>query len=147
MVSVSNFNKIKIVTLAQSGMSQAEISMDLRIPKSTISSILQKWRQNGTIERRQGSGTSSTSTAEEDNMLLNRLRNSPFMTAVEAVNTNGCSGSFRIVRRGVRASELKNHVAVRKLSLTPMHREARMAFCLEHLTRDDAFWGSSHLFR
>jgi hypothetical protein len=87
MVSVSNFNKIKIVTLAQSGMSQAEISMDLRIPKSTISSILQKWRQNGTIERRQGSGTSNTSTAEEDNMLLNRLRNSPFMTAVETVNT------------------------------------------------------------
>jgi hypothetical protein len=45
MPSVSNFNKIKIVTLAQRGMSQ--ISMDLRIPKSTISSILQKWRQNG----------------------------------------------------------------------------------------------------
>jgi transposase len=66
MPSVSNFNKIKIVTLAQRGMSQAQISMDLRIPKSTISSILQKWRQNGTIdiERRQGSGRPSTSTAE-----------------------------------------------------------------------------------
>jgi transposase len=47
MPSLSNFNKIKIVTLAQRGMSQAQISMDLRIPKSTISSILQKWRQNG----------------------------------------------------------------------------------------------------
>jgi transposase len=47
MPSVSNFNKIKTVTLAQRGMSQAQISMDLRIPKSTISSILQKWRQNG----------------------------------------------------------------------------------------------------
>jgi hypothetical protein len=57
-------------------MSQAEISMDLR------------WRQNETIERRQGSGRPSTSTAEDDNMLLNRLRNSPFMTAVEAVNTS-----------------------------------------------------------
>jgi transposase len=78
MPSVSNFNKIKIVTLARRGMSQAEISMDLRIPKSTISSILQKWRQNETIERRQGSGRPSTSTAGEDNMLLNRLRNSPF---------------------------------------------------------------------
>jgi uncharacterized Zn ribbon protein len=31
MPSVSNFNKIKIVTLAQRGMSQAQISMDLRI--------------------------------------------------------------------------------------------------------------------
>jgi transposase len=87
MLSVSNFNKIKIVTLAQSGMSQAEISMDLRIPKSTISSILQKWRQNGTIERRQGSETSSTSTAEEDNMILNRLRNSPFQTTTVKYGT------------------------------------------------------------
>jgi transposase len=93
MPSVSNFNKIKIVTLAQRGMSQAQISMDLRIPKSTISSILQKWRQNGTIERRQGSGRPSTFTAEEDNMLLNRLRNSPFMTAVEG-------GDKQIQRKG-----------------------------------------------
>jgi transposase len=81
MPLVSNFNKIKIVTLAQKGISQAEISMDLRIPKITISSIHQKWRQNGTIERCQDSGRPSTSTAEEDNMLLDRLRNSHFMTA------------------------------------------------------------------
>jgi transposase len=63
--------------------------------KSTISSILQKWRQNGTTERRQGSERPSTSTAEEDNMLLNRLRNSPFMTAVEAVNTTEGAIDFR----------------------------------------------------
>jgi hypothetical protein len=88
MPSVSNFNKIKTVTLAQREMSQAQILMDLRIPKSIISSILQKWRQNETIERRQGSGRPSTSTAEEDNMHFNILRNSHFMTAVEAVNTS-----------------------------------------------------------
>jgi transposase len=63
----------------------------------TISSILQKWRQNETIERRQGSGRPSTSTAEEDNMLLNRLRNSPFMTAVEAVNTSKYNGKERSI--------------------------------------------------
>jgi hypothetical protein len=73
-------------------------------------------------------------------MLLNKLRNSPFMTGVEAVNTSGFPGSFRTARRRARGSELKNHVAARKLSLTPMHREARMAFCLKHLARDDAFW-------
>jgi transposase len=78
-------------------MSQAHISMDLRISKSTISSILQKWRQNGTIERRQGSGRPSTSTAEEDNVLLNRLRNSPFMTAVEAVNTSKYNAKERSI--------------------------------------------------
>jgi hypothetical protein len=49
-------------------------------------------RWNGTIERRQGSGRPSTFTAEEDNMLLNRLRNSPFMTAVEGVNTSKYNG-------------------------------------------------------
>jgi transposase len=94
MPSVSNFNKIKIVTLAQRGMSQAQISMDLRIPKSTISSIPQKWRQT---ERRQDSGRPSTFTAEEANMLLNRLRNSPFMTAVEGVNTSKYNGKERSI--------------------------------------------------
>jgi hypothetical protein len=65
--------------------------------KVQFSSILQKWRQNETIERRQGSGRPSTSTAEEDNMLLNRLRNSPFMTAVEAVNTSKYNGKERSI--------------------------------------------------
>jgi hypothetical protein len=54
-----------------------------------------KW--NGTIERRQGSGRPSIFTAEEDNMLLNRLCNSPFMTAVEGggqANTTERSGRF-----------------------------------------------------
>jgi transcriptional regulator with XRE-family HTH domain len=50
MPSLSNFNKIKIVTLAQRGMSQAEISMDLRIPKSTISSIPQILRNGDKME-------------------------------------------------------------------------------------------------
>jgi hypothetical protein len=54
-----------------------------------------KW--NGTIERRQGSGRPSTFTAEEDNMLLNRLRNSPFMTAVEGVNTSKYNGKERSI--------------------------------------------------
>jgi hypothetical protein len=54
-----------------------------------------KW--NGTIERRQGSGRPSTFTAEEGNMLLNRLRNSPFMTAVEGVNTSKYNGKERSI--------------------------------------------------
>jgi hypothetical protein len=54
-----------------------------------------KW--NGTIERRQGSGRPSTFTAEEDNMLLNRLRNSPFMTAVEGVNKSKYNGKERSI--------------------------------------------------
>jgi hypothetical protein len=54
-----------------------------------------KW--NGTIERRQGSGRPSTFTAEEDNMLLHRLHNSPFMTAVEGVNTSKYNGKERSI--------------------------------------------------
>jgi hypothetical protein len=50
-----------------------------------------KW--NGTIERRQGSGRPSTFSAEEDNMLLN----SPFMTAVEGVNTSKYNGKERSI--------------------------------------------------
>jgi DNA-binding IclR family transcriptional regulator len=71
MPLVSNFNKIKIATLTQRRMSQTEISIDLGIPKSTISSILQKLRQIGTTERRQGSGRPSIRVSTDQVLILN----------------------------------------------------------------------------
>jgi hypothetical protein len=45
MAPISNFNKVKIITLFQNGNSYGRISEILGIPKSTISYIIQKWRQ------------------------------------------------------------------------------------------------------
>jgi transposase len=142
MPPISLHNKVKVVTLAQYGLSHGQISTELEIPRSTVSAILHKWRQTGTVERRPGSGRHPVSVGDQDEALLNIIRGSPFTTAVNAANTTLFPGSIRTVRRRLRASELRNRASARKIGLTPRHKEAKIGFALEHLARDEVFWSS-----
>jgi hypothetical protein len=68
------------------------------------------------------------------------IQNSPFTTAVDAVGVGHFRGSISTARRRIKAAGLQNHVAARKIKLTPQHKETRIAYALEYLTRDEAFW-------
>jgi transposase len=140
MTPIPYFNKVQIISLLQDGLSHSKISERLGIGRSTISAIIKKWRQDQTVERRPGSGGRRISTRNEDEQLLTVIRNSPFTTATAAVNISNFPGSVRTSRRRLRNSELRNHAAARKIRLTPQHKEARVGFALEHLTKDNAFW-------
>jgi hypothetical protein len=64
------------------------------------------------------------SIGDQDEALLNVIRDSPFTTAVNAANIRSFPGSIRIARRRLRT---------RKIGLTPSHKKARIGFALEHL--------------
>lgn len=70
------------------------------------------------------------------------LRNHPLRNAVNAGIISNFPSSVSTARARVRDSDIKNYAAARKISLTPHHVEARVAFALEHLARDDDFWRS-----
>jgi hypothetical protein len=73
------------------------------------------------VERRPGSGGHRVSTCEEDEQLTAVIQNSLFTTAVDAAG-------------------LQNHVAARKIKLTPQHTETRMGYALEYIRRLCGFW-------
>jgi hypothetical protein len=100
MPSISRYNKVKVVTRAQYGLSHAQISIDLEIPRSTVSAILRKWRQTGTVEKRPGSGRHPVSIGDQDEALLNVIRDSPFTTTVNTANISLFPSSIRTARRG-----------------------------------------------
>jgi transposase len=52
MPAVSNFNKVRIVTLAHSGMSGRQIAAHLGISKTGVQAFLRNWTQFGTVDRR-----------------------------------------------------------------------------------------------
>jgi transposase len=100
MPSISRYNKVKVVTRAQYGLSHAQISIDLEIPRSTVSAMLRKWRQTGTVEKRPGSGRHPMSIGDQDEALLNVIRDSPFTTTVNTANISLFPSSIRTARRG-----------------------------------------------
>jgi transposase len=130
MPAVSNFNKVRIVTLAHSGMPGRQIAAHLGISKTGVQAILRNWTQFGTLDRRPGSGRPRISSGEQDEAVINVVRDSPFTNAVEAVGVTNFPGSVRTARRRIKTSDLRNHVAARKTKLTPRHREARVFFTL-----------------
>jgi transposase len=96
MPSISRYNKAKVVTRAQYGLSHAQIS----IPRSTVLAMLRKWRQTGTVEKRPGSGRHPMSIGDQDEALLNVIRDSPFTTTVNTANISLFHSSIRTGRRG-----------------------------------------------
>jgi transposase len=85
MPRVTLFNKVRLITLTENGMSQRQIAQILNLPKSSVNSIIQKYRQRGTVERQPGSGRHRISTIEEDEALVNTVRLNPFTNAINAV--------------------------------------------------------------
>jgi hypothetical protein len=107
---------------------------------STVFSIMKKWRQTETVERLPGSGGHLVSTPNDDEALLNIVQNSPFTDAVAAVNITNFPGSVWTTRRRIKANNLRNYKAAKKIRLTPRHMEARIGFSLQHLVKHDDFW-------
>ncbi|KAH0819948.1 hypothetical protein GEV33_002843 [Tenebrio molitor] len=73
MKAVSEFTKVKVVTLHQRGS------------KGTIHAIMRKWEHTRTMVRRPGSGRRRASSVEQNEAVINILQNRPFCNAEEAV--------------------------------------------------------------
>jgi transposase len=83
-------------------MSQRQIAEILNLPKSSVNSIIQKYRQRGTVEQQPGFGRHRISTIEEHEALVNIVRLNLFTNAINAVTVTNCPAALG---RHVRVSE------------------------------------------
>jgi hypothetical protein len=116
------------------------VGYSFRPQVGTVFSIMKKWRQTETVERLPGSGGHLVSTPNDDEALLNTVQNSSFTDAVAAVNITNFPGSVWTARRRIKANNLRNYKAAKKIRLTPRHMEARIGFSLQHLVKNDDYW-------
>uniref|UniRef100_A0A6P7GYW5 Uncharacterized protein LOC114348589 n=1 Tax=Diabrotica virgifera virgifera TaxID=50390 RepID=A0A6P7GYW5_DIAVI len=87
-----------------------------------------------------GSRGQKISTDQQDEMLVDYLRESPFATAQKASEETAFPGSIRTARKRIKASGLINCAAARKPFLTEDHKRRRVKFCNEFINRDENFW-------
>jgi transposase len=77
---------------------------------------------NGKL-RKASSGHPKASNEQQDEELLNFLRERPMSNAVEAIHQTNFSASRSTACRRIRSSELGNYWAVKKPFLTNLHKE------------------------
>lgn len=135
--------KMRAVMLLQNGWSMQAVADTLNVSKACIYKIKQKWNAEGTVEYVHRGGRQKFSTMEEDELVLDHLRQNPFDTAVTACFLTNFPASVETARRRIRASELKNFSAANKVALLPRHKEQRLNFANQFVGVPQDFWDNT----
>ncbi|KAK9692563.1 hypothetical protein QE152_g35078 [Popillia japonica] len=100
------------------------------VNKSTILRAKRKWQQERIVQRKNGSGRKRVTTPEDDENLIQFMRNNPFESVVTAINRTNFPGHDRTARNRVRQdSELRNRVAAKKPFLTADNKNQPGLIC------------------
>lgn len=133
-------SKARIIGKLEDNWSIRTVAQQFGINKSTVLKIKKRWEEERTVSRRRGSARPRISTREEDALLLQHLRENPFNTINNAKIAVNFPGSRSTANRRIQESDLKSCVAVKKLSLTEVNKQARLLFSLNHVYRELPFW-------
>lgn len=137
---LSIIQKLRIVSKIEDGWSIRLLAEEFNVNKNTILKIKRKWENEGTVERKVGTGRPRKTSEEQDTTLVNYLRNHPFDNASKAKFETNFPASVRTALRRVKKSDLKNCAAAKKYQLTEEKKQGRLIFALNHLLNDADFW-------
>lgn len=128
----------RIIGRLEAGQTQQVVARALRVPQSVISRLWQRFQQTGNVSRRYSTGRPQCTTPQEDRYLTISARRRPRSTAGsltrDLATANGTVVSRHTVYRRLNRHGLFARRPARCVSLTPVHRRARKAWCQEHST-------------
>ncbi|UYV64720.1 K02A2.6-like [Cordylochernes scorpioides] len=119
---MSEFETGRAIGLKEAGWSNRLIARHLCRSDAAIRRCWQKWVNNGSMQRQDGSGRPRATTEREDRAIVRTAVAEPEFT--------------RLRERNLRARR-----PLRCLPLTPVHRQVRLQWCRERSTWNCADWG------
>jgi hypothetical protein len=134
MPRVSNFQKIRSISPFESVCRRGKSQKSWVYQKVRYTYyVIKKWFEEDTVGRRPGSGRRRITSAQDDEGIIDIIQNRPFTTAIVEVNQTNFPASVVTARRRLKGAGLRNHSAVQKPILTPLHKELRLGFSWKHL--------------
>lgn len=133
---LSEHDSVRIITLFEEGLSQREIARRLQINQSSVSRVLQRFRETGNHTRRPGQGRPRSTNQMDDRFIkLAALRNRFFTSSqlrgmLENARNTQISGST--VRRRLHEVGIKSRKPATGPLLTRAHRISRLRFAQQH---------------
>ena len=124
----------RIVRRYRSGEGYKTISRELKVPKSTVSSIFRKWKEYGTTQTLPRSGCLTKLSNQARRTLVREVTKNPMITLPEpqsALAEMGEPARRTIISAALHKSRLHGRVAGRK----PLLRKRRMTGQLEFAKR------------
>ncbi len=120
----------------RSGQGYKKNSVALKVPKSTVSSIILKWKTFGTTRTLPRAGRPAKLSYRGRRALVREVKNNPKITVAElqrCIREIGESCRKSTITAALHQSGLYGRVARRKPLLSARHMKARMEFAKKHL--------------
>jgi len=142
---LSTDTKEAIISLYNSGIKQSEISRRLSIPKTTISDILKRFKQRGSVENKSRNGTPRKLTDRDTRGLVRLVRDNRKKSMNEITNVfnqvSTSSVSKRTVQRKLYSEGYHRRVIRKRIRIREANRKNRLAWCRTNQRRTvDSYW-------
>lgn len=136
--------KDKVIALHKDGQGYKKIGATLKMSPNTVAKIIQKYKQDHTIENRRRTGRPKKMTARSvrqvHNLALQDRRKSAASIAEEVSATSGQSVSAQTIRRTLHQVGLHGRRPRRKPLLKLVHKHARLRFAETHKSKPMNYW-------
>lgn len=133
----------KIVDLHKSGSSLGAISKCLKLPRSSVQTIVRKYKHHGTTQPLYRSGRRRVLSPRDECTLVRKVQINLRTTAkdlVKMLEETGTKVSISTVKWVLYRLNLKGRSARKKPLLQNRHKEARLWFATAHGDKDRTFW-------
>ncbi len=136
----------RIVARHRSGQGYKKNSAALKVPKSTVASIILKWKDSRTLPR---AGRPAKLSYRGRRALVREVKKNPKITVAElqrCIREMGESCRKSTITAALHQSGLYGRVARRKPLLSARHMKARMKFAKKHLKDSLVWWDQDRTF-
>ena len=135
----------EIVDLHKSGSSFGAISKHLKVPRSSVQTIVLKYKHHGTTQLSNHSGRRCILSPKDKLTLVRKVQINPRTTAKDLVKMleETSTVSISSVKRVLYQHNLKGRSARKKPLLQNGHQKARLRFATAHGDKDRTFWRMS----
>ena len=132
-----------IVDLHKSGSYLGAISKHLKVPCSSVQTIVRKYKQHGTTQPSYCSGKRCILIPRDERTLVRKVPINPRTTAkdlVKMLEDTGTEISISTVKRVQYRHNPEGRPARKKPLLQNRHKKARLRFAVAHGDKDHTFW-------
>lgn len=135
--------KKRIIDFNKSGKSLVAISKQLQVPRSTVHTIVCRYKVHGTVASLPLSGRKRKPSPATERKMVRMVKNQQSTIKKQVCNELEAAGtqvSVSTVKRVLHHYGLRGCRAGRKPSLQKRHIEARLKFAADQMDEEKAFW-------
>ncbi|KFM68833.1 hypothetical protein X975_07143, partial [Stegodyphus mimosarum] len=138
---LSEFERGRIIGLKEAGWANRRIARHMSRSDAAIRRCWQEWVYNGRFQRHDGSCRPRSTTNREDRLIVRSAVTAPDSSLTKIRRATRTRVSTMTIHRRLIERNLRSCRPLSHLTLTPVHCQPRLQWCLDRSGWNDADWG------